>query len=480
MEESTDSTLKKSFDASCIILGFTGSIGCGCTFLAEGIAGQLQDKGHYYKVSDSLREIAREKEIEPTVENLQQLGDDLRNENDASYLIQRSIEKIKEEDEKTSFSEAEETILIIDGIKNSGEVEYLRQFPNFYLISVHADQNIRKNRLVGTIAPMNRFDSEQDFFKTDKRDEEEDIPWGQQIKKCNYLADIIVKNNNQISVGSEIARTEFYNAFLSNYIYPMRKIRIGEKAHDRPPRAEETLMTLAYCVSKRSSCLKRKVGAVIAYSRKFEDVNPGNQVTPDTDRDLQFQVISSGYNDVPVGTPCVFTDYGKCYRDLLQEKHAKLIDYCPECGCKIPTSIECPVCKEKNDKAALECQSCKSDIISNYECENCKTKIYNKFIPGKSGAPGKLLDLCRALHAEENAILGLAGISKSEKGELVLYTTTFPCNLCANKIISAGITKVYYAEPYTMKESKELLEKYNIKLEIFEGIKSSAYFRLYV
>ncbi len=89
------------------------------------------------------------------------------------------------------------------------------------------------------------------------------------------------------------------------------------------------------------------------------------------------------------------------------------------------------------------------------------------------------MDVCRALHAEENAILGLAGVAKTGKGELVLYTTTFPCNLCANKIIAAGIKTVYYAEPYTMRESKELLEKCGVEVKKFEGIKSSAYFRLY-
>ena len=87
--------------------------------------------------------------------------------------------------------------------------------------------------------------------------------------------------------------------------------------------------------------------------------------------------------------------------------------------------------------------------------------------------------MCRALHAEENAILGLSGVVKPRKGELVLYTTTFPCNLCANKIIAAGIKTVYYAEPYTMKEAKELLVKIGVDIKKFEGIKSIAYFRLY-
>lgn len=127
----------------------------------------------------------------------------------------------------------------------------------------------------------------------------------------------------------------------------------------------------------------------------------------------------------------------------------------------------------------LQCETCKGDLLADYACSECGFKAFRVCLPGKEAAPGKLLDMCRALHAEENAILGLSGISKGAMGELVLYTTTFPCNLCANKIVAAGIRTVYYAEPYTMKESKELLEKCGVKVEKFEGIKSSAYFRLY-
>lgn len=92
---------------------------------------------------------------------------------------------------------------------------------------------------------------------------------------------------------------------------------------------------------------------------------------------------------------------------------------------------------------------------------------------------GKLLDMCRALHAEENALLHLTKISGQNPNNLVLYTTTYPCNLCANKIVAAGIKNVVYADPYTMKEAEKILEAGGVKTVKFEGIKSSAFFRLY-
>ena len=66
----------KSIDASCLILGFTGSLGGGCTFLSEGIKGILSDQGHYYQLSDVLRDIAKERGVEPTVSNLQNIGNE--------------------------------------------------------------------------------------------------------------------------------------------------------------------------------------------------------------------------------------------------------------------------------------------------------------------------------------------------------------------------------------------------------------------
>jgi len=470
---------KKSIDASCLILGFTGSLGSGCTFLSEGISEILSDQGHYYRLSEILNKIAEERGLEQTVSNLQDIGNELRGKIQSdgkpnlSFLVAACLQNIETDIAKADFTEDENTVILIDGIKNEGEVKYLKQFPNFYLISVQADREVREKRLVGPKAPRQRFPTNQEFLIADKRDEDEDIPNGQQIKKCNYLADIIV-NNNDVQK-SDRKKREFFSKFIEDYIQPMRKVRKGEAALDRPPKIEETLMTLAYCVSKRSSCLKRKVGAVIAYVRNLK-----KEDQPE-DRDLQFQIVSTGYNDVPAGKPCFFSEWGKCYRDYLQEEHAKKFKNCPNCGQPIPDKINCPHCGSLSDVRTLQCSNCKRDLLADYKCSNstCKCEIFSTYLPGERETPGKLLDMCRALHAEENAILGLSGISKTGNGELVLYTTTFPCNLCANKIVAAGIKTVYYAEPYTMKEAAEILDKCKVEPIKFQGIKSSAYFRLY-
>lgn len=87
--------------------------------------------------------------------------------------------------------------------------------------------------------------------------------------------------------------------------------------------------------------------------------------------------------------------------------------------------------------------------------------------------------MCRALHAEENALLNLVKTGYKSKRDLTLYCTTQPCNLCANKIVASGIRNLVFDEPYLMKESMEILKNGGVNITRFEGIKSTAYFKLY-
>lgn len=58
-----------------------------------------------------------------------------------------------------------------------------------------------------------------------------------------------------------------------------------------------------------------------------------------------------------------------------------------------------------------------------------------------------LLEYGRSVHAEMAALIDAArrGVRVQDCS---LYTTTFPCHLCARHIISAGIARVVYVEPY--------------------------------
>lgn len=463
--------------AEVLLIGFTGSLGSGCTFISEGIKNILGDNCRYYRISSVLREEAKKRgKKKPTTSYLQDLGNELRTKK-LDILAEKTLERIKKDAGDNPQLYNKDTIILLDGIRNDGEVRFFRQFPHFYLISVHASRETRKGRLVGD-SPQHRFKNEKQFDIANKRDESEDVTYGQQVSRCNYLADIIIDNERAISIAAEAEVSSYIHSIIEKYIKPIQAVHQREEpAADRPPSIDETLMTMAYCISKKSSCLKRKVGTVIAYVESFEKLRGKD---PREDSHIQFQVLSAGYNDVPLGTiACVFTSYKKCYRDYLKEEQAKKIRCCWNCGENIPKNILCPYCEKKNNPVrTTTCKKCGATLPT-YKCAKCKTNVFEILIAGKEPSQSKFLDMCRSLHAEETAIISLAGINKAGKGELVLYTTTYPCNLCANKIVAAGIKRVIFAEPYTIKEAEKILGDAEVRVVKFQGIKSTAYFRLY-
>lgn len=56
-------------------------------------------------------------------------------------------------------------------------------------------------------------------------------------------------------------------------------------------------------------------------------------------------------------------------------------------------------------------------------------------------------ELCRGIHAEQNAIIQAATSGVNIEGG-VLYCTHFPCSLCIKMIINASIKKIFYINGY--------------------------------
>lgn len=55
-----------------------------------------------------------------------------------------------------------------------------------------------------------------------------------------------------------------------------------------------------------------------------------------------------------------------------------------------------------------------------------------------------------------DAIVSLARSGSVGIGGATLYTTTFPCHSCARHIVAAGVSEVYYIEPYEKSMAQEL------------------------
>ena len=142
--------------------------------------------------------------------------------------------------------------------------------------------------------------------------------------------------------------------------------------HIERPSWDEYFIHLAFEVAKRSTCLRRVVGAIIVKDRR---------------------ILATGYNGVPSG-----------------------LRHCEETGC----------------------------------------------LREQLGVPsGQRHEICRGLHAEQNAIIQAARYGIDIEGSSI-YITTQPCSVCAKMLINAGIKEIVFAIPYPDALSEELLSETDI------------------
>ncbi len=144
------------------------------------------------------------------------------------------------------------------------------------------------------------------------------------------------------------------------------------------PAWDDYFMEITEVVSRRSTCLRRQVGAIIVLDKR---------------------ILTTGYNGAPTG-----------------------MRHCLETGC------------------LREQQA----------------------IPS-----GERHELCRGLHAEQNALLQAAVHGISIAGS-VFYVTHQPCVLCAKMIANACITKVVYRGAYPDRLSLTVFEESGIELVRYE------------
>jgi dCMP deaminase len=80
---------------------------------------------------------------------------------------------------------------------------------------------------------------------------------------------------------------------------------------------------------------------------------------------------------------------------------------------------------------------------------------------------GQRHELCRGLHAEQNAIIQAAYHGISIAGS-TLYCTVQPCIICSKMLINAGITDIFFLNPYEDPLAEEMLKEAGIRLVRWE------------
>ncbi len=85
-------------------------------------------------------------------------------------------------------------------------------------------------------------------------------------------------------------------------------------------------------------------------------------------------------------------------------------------------------------------------------------------------ASGTRLELCYAVHAEQNAIVQAARLGIVLEGA-TLYCTHQPCVICAKMIINAGIKRIVYKDGYPDEFSVQLLNEAGVSLQQYDSLK---------
>lgn len=144
---------------------------------------------------------------------------------------------------------------------------------------------------------------------------------------------------------------------------------------NKRPSWDDYFIQITGLVAKRSTCLRRKVGAILVKEKR---------------------ILCTGYNGPPRGAP-----------------------HCSEVGC-------------------------------------LREKL--------SVPSGERQEICRGLHAEQNAIIQAALHGVSIRGS-ILYCTHQPCITCSKMIVNAGIRKIIFQGDYPDKLAQEVLSQAGIELK---------------
>lgn len=168
-----------------MIIGITGPLCAGTDTMGEILSKEFGFIWMSY--SDVLREIAREKGIELTRKNLQDLGNEMREKEGNGFLSKALIENMEEGKDYA-----------IGNIRNPGEVEVMREKfgDNFILVKIDAPAKERFRRLLGRRREKDPT-TWQDFLKVESRDFGKDEgSSGQQHSAVFEMADFVVSNSS--------------------------------------------------------------------------------------------------------------------------------------------------------------------------------------------------------------------------------------------------------------------------------------------
>lgn len=429
-----------ALSSSELVVGLVGHAGSGCTAISTALYAALHASGykvHQVKLSKFIEENLTDNPLPKFRQTPEYKGID---QLERAKILQDGGDKLRENQEYILASLAIQEIMklrgdapvgtnkiayILDSLKNVSEVQLLRDVygSTFRLVAVHCDYDRRFQRLYGKIGTEAKFAGAQEAEVVEfmLRDEMDRSKNGQQVREVFHLADYFVDDNKDEKINVE------NNANLKRFC----EILLGAGFHR--PTVEETAMYTAFSAALRSSCLSRQVGATLASENG--------------------QIIAIGSNDVPRYA-------GGTYLEGSTPDHRCAIWEWSSSDGKIKFS-GCHNSRHKN----LIAEEIKSSIIGQIrdgiknstkdleeeqrgQINAALSRYFDDEKPDFSLPKIKdIVEYSRSIHAEMDALFSAARRGNSTQNS-VLYCTTFPCHNCARHMVTAGVKRVYYVEPY--------------------------------
>ena len=165
-----------------MIIGITGTFAAG----KDTVADYLKSKGfECFSLGDEVRQIAKERGVELTRDSQREMGNTIRDELGDDYLAKRVMQKAKSEK------------VAIAGIRQPGEIRFLKTQPDFYLIAVDAPIELRFERM----SARHRTGDPENIEVLREKEEKEMRSEGknaQKIGECMEMADFTVTNDGDI------------------------------------------------------------------------------------------------------------------------------------------------------------------------------------------------------------------------------------------------------------------------------------------
>jgi len=171
-----------------IVVGIVGTL-CSGKKTAKHIL-MRKYSAYHVTLSDVIRGELEKKKGRLSRTALQDMGNEMRKQYGPGILAKLAI----------SYLPRDKELIIIDGIRNLGEIEYLKKnFGNkFVLLGLDASQEVRWERMQRRAKPTDPKNFEE-FLISEKRDLGEGEPlWGQQVRSCIQQADFTIMTDGTL------------------------------------------------------------------------------------------------------------------------------------------------------------------------------------------------------------------------------------------------------------------------------------------